>query len=70
MFRQLWFESPFRHAVDCIQCTIVTIPFPCHFRQNEIELCQDENQDRVNEFQFRFREKTFRQYGTELLRRK
>ena len=29
---------------------------------NEIELCQDENQDRVNEFQFRFHEKFFRQY--------
>ena len=42
-----------------------TIPFPCQFRQNEIELCQDENQDRVNEFQFRFREKIFRQYETE-----
>ena len=40
-------------------------PFPCQFRQNEIELCQDENQDRVNEFQFRFREKRFRQYGTD-----
>ena len=34
-----------------------SIPSPCQFRQNEIELCQDENQDRVNEFQFRFREK-------------
>ena len=42
-----------------------TIPFPCQFRQNEIELCQNENQDRVNEFQFRFREKYFRQYETE-----
>ena len=36
-----------------------SISFPCQFRQNEIELCQDENQDRVNEFQFRFREKNF-----------
>ena len=36
-----------------------TIPFPCHFRQNEIEFCQDENQDRVNEFQFSFGEKFF-----------
>ena len=35
------------------------ISFPCQFRQNEIELCRDENQDRVNEFQFRFREKIF-----------
>ena len=42
-----------------------TIPFPCQFRQNEIELCQDENQDRVNEFQFRFREKSFCPYETE-----
>ena len=42
-----------------------TISFPCQFRRNEIELCQDENQDRVNEFQFRFREKNFRQYETE-----
>ena len=30
------------------------MPFLCQFRQNEIELCQDENQDRMNEFQFRF----------------
>ena len=44
-----------------------SIPFPCQFRQNEIELCQDENQDRVNEFDFRFREKFFRQYENELL---
>ena len=43
----------------------ITIPFPCQFRQNEIELCKIENQDRVNEFQFRFREKNFRQYETE-----
>ena len=42
-----------------------SIPFPCQFRQNEIELCQNENQDRVNEFQFRFPEKNFRQYETE-----
>ena len=42
-----------------------TIPFPCQFRQNENELCQDENQDRVNEFHCRFREKMFRQYETE-----
>ena len=33
------------------------IPFPCQFRQKEIERCQNESQDRVNEFQFRFREK-------------
>ena len=39
-----------------------SIPFPCQFRQNEIELYQDEKQDRVNEFQFRCREKLFRQY--------
>ena len=39
--------------------------FPCQFRQIEIEFCQDENQDRVNEFQFRFREKIFRQCETE-----
>ena len=44
---------------------MLTIPFPCQFRQNEIELCQDRNQDRVNQFQFRFREKHFRQYETE-----
>ena len=42
-----------------------TIRFPCQFRQNENELCQDENQDRVNEFHCRFREKMFRQYETE-----
>ena len=48
----------------------ISIPFPSQFRQNENELCQDENQDRVNEFQLRFREKKFRQYETELLRRK
>ena len=37
----------------------ITKLFPCQFRQNEIELCQDENQDRVNEFQFRSREEIF-----------
>ena len=43
----------------------ITVPFPCQFRQNKIELCQDENQDLVNEFQFRFRENFFCQYETE-----
>ena len=38
---------------------IGSIPFPCQLRQNEIELCHDGNQDRGNEFQFRFREKIF-----------
>ena len=45
------------------RAAISTIPFPCQIRQNEIELCQDENQDRVNEF--RFREKNIRQNETE-----
>ena len=31
-----------------------TIPFPCQFCQKEIDLCEDENQDRVNEFHFVF----------------
>ena len=64
-FFVVFFENPsFLISSNC------TIPFPCQFGQNEIELCQDEIQDRVNEFQFRFREKYFRQYETELLRRK
>ena len=37
----------------------LSIPFPCQFRQNQIELCHDENQDRVNKFQFHIREKNF-----------
>ena len=52
------------------RCSDSSIPFPCQFRQNEIELCQDENQDPVNEFQFRFREKNVRQYETEFCQKK
>ena len=48
----------------------MSIPFPRQFRQNEIELCQDENQDRVNEFQFRFRKFFFANMELSFAKRK
>ena len=68
--KETWFIFPswsFYLPVPSVHTNVAqfTIPFLCQFRQNEIELCQDENQDRVSDFQFRFREKKFRQYETE-----
>ena len=55
--RMLFFIIKNKDETQNCLAKFLSILFPYIFRQNEIELCQDENQDRMNEFQFRFCEK-------------